>query len=161
MLTWSIKGQEKIIQNLMNIQKQIIASANRGLTSASYKLRDGAVDKYLQPKLGKSVEGAIRDKRTWGISKISQLEVKLTSNSSHSQAVELGTLERGIMHASEYTKNKRAFPVGLSQGGPVTMSATIRPQPGKFYLTQSMNDPTVHNQMLDELAKVIRQAIGV
>ena len=96
MLTWSIKGQEKIIQNLMNIQKQIIASANRGLTSASYKLRDGAVDKYLQPKLGKSVEGAIRDKRTWGISKISQLEVKLTSNSSHSQAVELGTLERGM-----------------------------------------------------------------
>ena len=154
-------GQDKVIQRLMQIQKQIVANAPRGLTNASYKLRDGAVDKYLQPKLSKSVESAIRDKRTWGVSKISQLEVKLTSNSPHSFYAEFGTLSLGIMHASEYTKNKRAFAVGASQGGAVTPSATIKPYPGKFFLTRSMNDPTIHSQMLDELAKVVRQAIGV
>lgn len=159
-------GQDKVIQRLMQMQKQILASAPRGLTNASYKLRDGAVETLIS-RIGvsrwgawpKSQEGAIRDKRTWGVSKVSQTEVMLRSNSKHSAAVELGTLNKGIMHASTY--GMKGFPVGLSQGNLVAMSATIRPQPGKYYLTQAMNNPAIHNQMLDELAKVIRQAIGV
>ena len=166
MLQMSFSGQEKIIQRLMQIQKQIIANASRGLTNASYKLRDGAVETLIS-RIGvsrwgawpKSQEGAIRDKRTWGVSKVSSLEVNLTSNSPHSAAVEFGTLSKGIMHASNY--NMKGFPVGLSQGNIVALSATIRPQPGKFYLTQAMNNPAIHNQMLDEIAKVIRQSIGM
>ena len=163
MLEYKVIGTEKIIQKMMTIMNRINSDAFDGLKDASNIFRDSAIY-HLQPKLSKSFD-AIRDKRRWGVSKISQTQVRLTSHSSHSQAVEFGTttsskLRGGKFHATDLTKTGRAFPVGASQGGAVTFSATIRPIQGKHFLLKAIYDGEARKRAVNEVAKMVKKSIG-
>lgn len=169
-LTWSIKGQEMIINKLRMMEKTIVANAQGGLKDASHTLRNSAIETLISRMGGRwgryspSMD-SIRDKRKWGVSKITPLKVQLTCRSGHAKAVEYGTLSSGKLrggkfHASDVA-GVRAFPVGASQGSIVAVSSTIRPFPGKHYLLGAVINPTVHNLMLDDLVRMVKKSMGM
>ena len=169
MVQIQIDGVGKVLANLNKIQENIQRDTRRGLIGAANKLRDAAIID-LQSKLGTSnpmwgpwghsaYHQAISDKESWVITYPNQNSVELESRSQHSAIVELGGNE--IIQASSYGHG--AWPIGKNQGwneNNIIYKPTFKLQRGYHYLTASMNNPSVINNMITEVGNVLRDSIN-
>jgi len=155
-----VRGKKAVNEKLKTVSERITANAYHGLNKGARTLRDAAINqlKARADLVGLSGKDSISLPENWKVIAESNKKVKLECNSPHAAAVELGTMnspklgsEDSKFHSLGVGNHKRAFTVGASQGGDITLSATIRPQQGFHYLETSMMNESIRSQMTKDM----------
>ena len=162
-VTIKVEGVEKTIANIIKLQERIKMSVPAGLTNAADTLRDAAIID-LQGKLGTSnpqwgkwgpsiYQKSIEDKSSWTKDYPKWNQIILNSTSEHSGITEFGGSNTIVMSSTPW-------PIGKEQGKEPIYRPQFRLQRGYHYLTTSMNNPSVTNKMINEVARILSQTIA-
>ena len=147
----SVIGRTRILQHGAGMVTH--EAVREGLEYA----RDEAIA-YLNSVAGwrKGMSGAdsILNPENWRISFDRLNSAKLECISPHAGIVEYGK-PGTIIHPG------KGWPVGRSQGGPVTYVKEVPLQVGYHYLTNTMSSPVIKQNMTNIAAKQIRKAVNL